>query len=99
MNKMKRFRFIFLLLFVLSIAGCGGGGGNSSDDNGGGGGGDGDTAGLCFTSSGSTVVSIRINGSLGGNIPALEYSKDGQNWTPIVLENGETVEVTALSDG
>ena len=94
---MKRYYFIFLLFFVLAIAGCGGGGGSSSDDNGGGGG-TGDTAGLCFTSSRSTVVSIKINGTL-DNIPALEYSKDGLNWSPIALVNGSTAEVTDLSDG
>ena len=100
---MKRYRFIFLLFFVLAIAGCGGSGGSSSDDNGGGGnggsgGGTVETACLCFTSSGSTVVSIRINGTL-DNIPALEYSKNGLNWSPIALVNDSTVEVTALSDG
>ena len=101
---MKRYRFIFLLvIFTLAIFGCGDG--SSSHRKGGNGGGGNnavvydDTTPLCFNSSGSTSVSIKINGTLGGNIPALEYSKDGQNWTPIVLENGETVEVTALSDG
>ncbi len=98
---MKRYYFIFLLFFVLALAGCGGGGGSSSDDNGGGGNGGNvvvQDIPLCFTSSGSTVVSIRINGTL-DNIPALEYSKNGLNWSPIALVNDSTVEVTALSDG
>ena len=92
---MKRYRFIFLLvIFVLAFAGCGDGSGSHRK----GGGGTGDTAGLCFTSSRSTVVSIIIKGTL-DNIPALDYSKDGLNWSPIALVNDSTVEVTALSEG
>ena len=99
---MKRYRFIFLLFFVLAIAGCGdGGGGRSSSDDNGGGNDDivyDDTTALCFNSFGSTVVSIRINGTL-GSIPALDFSKDGLNWSPIALVNENSVEVAALSDG
>ncbi|MBO7516720.1 MAG: hypothetical protein J6T61_03140, partial [Spirochaetia bacterium] len=99
---MKRYRFIFLLvIFVLALAGCGDGSGSSS--HGGNGGGNNavvydDTTALCFNSSGSNTVSIKIEGTL-GTIPELEYSKDGQNWSPLVLVNNETVEVTDLSDG
>ncbi len=97
---MKRYRFIFLLFFVLALAGCGDGSGSSSN---GGNGGNGGNAGvqdipLCFTSTGSTTVSIQINGTL-DNIPQLEYSKDGSTWTPIVLKNDDTVKVSDLSDG
>ena len=89
------------------FAGCGDGSGSSSNSgNGGNGGNNGngnnavvydDTTALCFNSSGSNTVSIKIEGTL-GTIPELEFSKDGQNWTPIVLVDGGTVEVTALSN-
>ena len=103
MKANKWFLLFLALCLVFSFAACGGGGG--SDDpagggNGGNGGGNSAPAGpwLCFTANiaGSTVSTANKNGTI-TDTPSLEFSCDGENWEPFILNTGDDATNTKIT--
>ena len=101
----KIFLFLILLLCLFLIA-CGGGGGSDNPSGGGNGGNGGGNGGgnsapahpwLCFTAltAGSSISTTNQGGTV-TNTPSLEYSYDGENWEPFILNTGDDATNTTV---